>query len=46
MNPRNRVFAEKLVGLSFLESVSYIKPMRTHEKIFAVVKIGQMPLPT
>ena len=33
-----RVFAENLVGLGFLQSVSYIKPIPTHEKIFAVGK--------
>ena len=32
------MFAENLVGLGFLQSVSYIKPIPTHEKIFAVGK--------
>ena len=35
-----RVFAENLVGLGFLLSVSYIKPILTHEKLFAVGKSG------
>ena len=34
----NRVFAENLVGLGFLYSVSYIKSIPAHEKIFAVGK--------
>ena len=33
-----RVFAENLVGLGFLSSVSYIKPILTHEKFIAVGK--------
>ena len=33
-----RVFAENLFGLGFLQSVSYIKPIPAHEKIFAVEK--------
>ena len=32
------VFAENLVGLVFLHSFSYIKPILTHEKLFAVGK--------
>ena len=32
--------AENLVALGFLQSVSYIKPVPTHEKIFAVGKSG------
>ena len=32
MYPGNRVFAENLVGLCFLQSVSYVKPILTHEK--------------
>ena len=32
------VFAENLVGLGFLSSVSYIKPIPTHENLFAVGK--------
>ena len=32
MYPGNRVFAENLVGLGFLQSVSYIKSIPTHEK--------------
>ena len=39
-----RVFAENLVGLGFLYSVSYIKSILTHEKIFAVGKGTQTPL--
>ena len=37
-----RVFGDYLVGLSFMSSVSYtsIKPIPTHEKIFAVGKSG------
>ena len=35
-----RVFAENLVGLGFLYSVSYINPIPTHEKLFAVGKSG------
>ena len=35
-----RVFAENLVGLGFLWSVSYIKPIPTHGKMFAVGKSG------
>ena len=31
-----RVFAENLVGLSFLQSISYILSIPTHEKTFAV----------
>ena len=43
----NRVFAENLVGLGFLQSVSYIKSISTHEKIFAVGKSDpKMPLLT
>ena len=34
-----RVFADNLVGLGF-SSVSYIKPILTHEKLFAVGKSG------
>ena len=40
MYPRNRVFAENLVGLGFLQSVSCIKSIPTHEKLFAVGKSG------
>ena len=36
----NRVFAENLVGLGFLQSVSYIKPIPTHERLFTVGKSG------
>ena len=32
------VFAENVVGLGFLQPVSYIKPISTHEKVFAVGK--------
>ena len=35
MAPRSRVLAENSVGLGFL-SVSYIKPIPTHQKLFAV----------
>ena len=35
-----RVFAENLVGLGFLYSVSYINPIPTHEKLFAGGKSG------
>ena len=35
-----RVFAENLFGLGFLQSVSYIKSIPTHEKLFAVGKRG------
>ena len=38
MSPGNRVVAENLVGLGFLQSVSYIKPIITHEELFAVGK--------
>ena len=31
-----RVLADNSVGLDFLQSVSYIKSIPTHEKIFAV----------
>ena len=34
------VFAENLVGLGFLLSVSFIKPIPTHEKLFAMGKSG------
>ena len=34
----NRVFAENSVGLGFLYSVCYMKPIPTHEKVFAVGK--------
>ena len=30
----SRVFADNLVGLGFLQSVSYIKSIPTHEKLF------------
>ena len=44
---KNRVFADNLVGLGFLQPVSYIKPLPTHEKLFAVwEKLAQMPLLT
>ena len=43
----SRVLAEKLVGLGFLQSISYIKPIPTHETLFAVGKSGTpMPLLT
>ena len=35
-----RVFAEDLVALGFLRSVSYIKSIPTHEKLFAAGKCG------
>ena len=45
MAPRIRVFAENSVGLGFLQSVSYIKPIPTHEKILCCgEKVAQMPL--
>ena len=34
------MFASNFSGLGFLQSVSYIKPILTHEKIFAVGKSG------
>ena len=34
------MFAENLVGLGFLQSVSCVKPIPTHEKILAVGKSG------
>ena len=34
------MFAENLVGLGFLQSVSYIKSIPAHEKIFSVGKSG------
>ena len=34
------MFAENLVGLGVLQSVSYIKPFPTHETLFAVGKSG------
>ena len=38
------MFAEKLVGLGFLQSVFYIKSIPTHEKIFAMgKKVAQVP---
>ena len=40
MVPRNRVFAENLVRLAFLQPVSYIKHIPTHEKLFAAGKSG------
>ena len=36
--PPSRVLAENLVALGFLQSVSEIKSMPTHEKLFAVGK--------
>ena len=36
----NTVFVENLVGLGFFYSVSYITPIQTHEKLFAVGKSG------
>ena len=40
----NTVFAEKFVGLGFLWSVSYIKPIPTHENIFLLrEKLAEMP---
>ena len=43
---RNRVFAENLVGLGFLYSVSYIKAVQTHQNLFCCgeKKMAQMPL--
>ena len=39
------MFAENAVGLEVMLSVSYIKPVLLHEKIFAVwEKVAQMPL--
>ena len=38
---RNREFADNLVGLGFLQSFSYIKPILTHDRVFAVGKSGQ-----
>ena len=35
-----RMFVENLIGLGFLESVSYKKQIPTHEKLFAVGKRG------
>ena len=32
-----------MVGLDFLWSVSYIKPIPTHEKLFAVEIVAQKP---
>ena len=40
LQKNNTVFAENLVLLCFLWSVSYIKPIPTHEKLFAVGKRG------
>ena len=34
------MFEENLVGLGLLWSVSYVKPIPSHEKIFAVGKSG------
>ena len=34
------MFAEKLVGLGLLQSVSYIKPIPTHEKYLLWEKSG------
>ena len=34
------MFAKNWVGLGFLKSVSYIKPILTHEKLLAVGKSG------
>ena len=34
------VFAENLIELGFLQSLSYIKQIPTHKKIFAVGKSG------
>ena len=34
------MFAENLVGLGILQSISYIKPIPTHEKLFAEGKSG------
>ena len=36
----NTVFAKNLVGFGFLYSVSYLKPIPTHEKVLAVIFIG------
>ena len=41
-----RVFAENLVGLGFLQFVSYIQSIPIHEKLFAVGKAVEMPLST
>ena len=35
-----RLFADNFAGLGFLQSVSYIKSIPTHDKIFAVGKSG------
>ena len=41
------LLTDNLVGLGFVWSVSYIKPIPTHEKRFAVAKkVAQMPLLT
>ena len=37
LNPSNWVFEGDSVGLGFLQSVSYVKPIPTHEKLFAAV---------
>ena len=34
---------EILIGLGFLQSVSYVKPLPTHEKLFAVGNVAQTP---
>ena len=40
----NRVFAEDLVGLAFLQSVSYIKPIPTHTRKYLLwEKVAHMP---
>ena len=39
-NHNNRVLTKNLVALGFLWSVSYVKPIPTHEKLFAVGKSG------
>ena len=40
----NRVFAENLVGLGFLYSISYIKSLHPQKNIYCGKKVAQMPL--
>ena len=40
----NRVFAEILVGVGFLWSVSYVKSILTHENYLLWEKVARMPL--
>ena len=42
----SRVFADNLVGLGFLWSVSNINPILTHEKYLLWEKVAQMPFLT